>query len=515
MTADTMRAKVHRGVFLAALAAAACAGAERKLTREDFTQLFKGKLAQAGQTGNVALSYEFLDPLQLEDFPGYVPPKRPREGLVLAEETLVEHKGHFDGDIAMDMRIEAGGGPCRVFVFLDQTADAGYVFLFGVKDDTGASRSWNVVGKYRRGQQIDIIYRGSIGPWQRKAYSIAISRKGEGLEMKLDNRVIIKTKDKTYKSGRIAFSGDYVIRRLSLTGRLNLAWCDKALSGEAAADSPALEELVKRYVEGVADLGPLTPELRLQALMPAWKDVFRKTTEHYDVVTNVSDAHAERYAQLADAMYAMYATIFPARVEPAPPSMVVVFKTREEFLKFGAPENTLGFYYPASRNLFLLDHVNPTITQMVLLHEGFHQYLHLLIEKPPLWFNEGMASYFETATLEKKSFTVGTPSLRLRRLAAMLQKRSSPPLREFVTITDEEFRDPESVPDNYALAWGLCHFFLHCENGKYRKVLHAYFQALRRGASHEETASKHLVPLLRSKTLEDEWEKYILDLYKR
>ncbi len=508
------RSAARCGVLAAVLAAAVCAGAERKLSREDFAQLFNGKLVQADKTGSIGLVYDFSDPLQFEDFSDYVPPKRPKEGLALDEKILVAHKGRFEGDITLAMKIDAGGGPCQVFVFLDPTADEGYVFLFGVKDDTGASRSWNGVGKYRRGREPDLIYQGSIGTWQRKSYSIDISRKGETLEMKLDKRVIIKTKDKTYKSGQIAFNGDFVLRRLSVTGRLNLAWCDKALSGDLALDSSeATEALMRQYLEGIGDVGPMTPELRLQGLMPAWETVFRKASEHYRVVTNVSDAQAERYARLGDAMYAMYAKVFPGNVDASQASMIVVFKTREEFVKFGAPEQVLGFYYPSSRNLFLFDHVNPTITQMVLLHEGFHQYLHLLVEKPPLWFNEGMASYFETATLEKDGFRIGAPSLRLRRLATMLEKGSPPPLSEFVAITDEEFRDPQSLPDNYAMAWGLCHFFVHFEKGKYRPALNNYFQALRRGVSSEEACAKLLLPL-NWKKIEEEWRTYILALYR-
>lgn len=109
---------------------------------------------------------------------------------------------------------------------------------------------------------------------------------------------------------------------------------------------------------------------------------------------------------------------------------------------------------------------------------------------------------------------VGAPGLRLRVLATLLEKGSPPPLAKFVTFTDADFKDPDSIGTNYALAWGLCHFFVHFEKGKYRQALNSYFQALRRGATHEEADSKALRPLNWNK-IEDEFRGYILELYRK
>jgi hypothetical protein len=50
--------------------------------------------------------------------------------------------------------------------------------------------------------------------------------------------------------------------------------------------------------------------------------------------------------------------------------------------------------------LLILDLPDRERTRQILFHEAFHQFLHYYVADPPVWLDEGLATYFETGRLE-------------------------------------------------------------------------------------------------------------------
>ena len=71
------------------------------------------------------------------------------------------------------------------------------------------------------------------------------------------------------------------------------------------------------------------------------------------------------------------------------------------------PENTAGMYSRLLKQLLIWNLPDRAEMLRTVRHEGFHQYLDRLVAHPPVWFNEGMAEYFELAHVAAGKWTEG------------------------------------------------------------------------------------------------------------
>jgi hypothetical protein len=128
-------------------------------------------------------------------------------------------------------------------------------------------------------------------------------------------------------------------------------------------------------------------------------------------------------------------------------------------------------------------------TRLVLLHEGFHQYMDSLGVSPPSWFGEGLADYFGASRLVGGNLEPGAghplrrdalkralDGLTRAELAAVLQAGPD----EFMGMHATDFRHRTArVGRNYALSWAFAHFLVESE---YRPLLLRYYESIRKGA---------------------------------
>ena len=89
-------------------------------------------------------------------------------------------------------------------------------------------------------------------------------------------------------------------------------------------------------------------------------------------------------------------------------------------------------------------------------HEGFHQYLDRLMSNPPVWFNEGLAEYFEGAKLEYG--TLRAPE-RHPRHSEFLESGTLLPLSTFLFEGQDVFY--AHTESRYAQAWALVTYLRH------------------------------------------------------
>ncbi|HEY3246135.1 MAG TPA: hypothetical protein VGM03_22555 [Phycisphaerae bacterium] len=83
---------------------------------------------------------------------------------------------------------------------------------------------------------------------------------------------------------------------------------------------------------------------------------------------------------------------------------VIIFATDAQYNAFGkkyigpGSEHTRGMFVPSLQLLLIRDDPDSTEAYEVLFHEAFHQFIQRYVEFAPLWLNEGLATYYGTAS---------------------------------------------------------------------------------------------------------------------
>ncbi|HEX5135518.1 MAG TPA: DUF1570 domain-containing protein [Planctomycetota bacterium] len=193
---------------------------------------------------------------------------------------------------------------------------------------------------------------------------------------------------------------------------------------------------------------------------PAWQRRHDYQTSHYLVLSDMDPKVCFEASQILEQAYA----VFVSRLERAPSTTerfrVFLFSGQagyQDHVKdlFGSTApHTAGLYAPPLRQLFIWNLPEREDMMRTVRHEGFHQYLHRIMDDPPLWFNEGLAEYFEEARVVRGVWTTGDP--RHDHLALLVAPQ---PLKDFLFLDRGAFMRRAFV--NYAQAWAFIHFLLH------------------------------------------------------
>ena len=253
---------------------------------------------------------------------------------------------------------------------------------------------------------------------------------------------------------------------------------------------------------------------------PGWKQEFVCETDHYKVMTDVSQEYAELMAERLELIHSEYERQFSYSktgerktrgekiVHP-----VLVFEKRQDYADWftrvlrnpALAKQTGGVYVSLIKHLVFFQGKTFEDTQLVAWHEAFHQYLDHYIAGAPHWFNEGQGEYFGASVLPegKKRVQVGqTNSWRIGLLGQMLQKKRIPTAqtlmqRDAATFMGMNRGDPRyagevqnNPGENYAVSWALVHFLIEGQKGRNEKLLLSYFKELSDGATHADAYEK-------------------------
>jgi len=298
--------------------------------------------------------------------------------------------------------------------------------------------------------------------------------------------------------------------------------------------APALERVTDEgHYRVITDMGLSLDELDdLEARLAAADEAERTT-----LIERARKRHRglHELAGTMDKAYDAYAKLFGQleRSGDVVPT-VYVFSDRSKFdafsrrLNVGSTENTLGYYMPAYRILVFYDMAEggranskslfSAETMNVLLHETFHQWIHLYVDDAPHWFNEGLAEYFGISRLTPKGLHYGlVPTSHPSRLSNIRQSlrggygRDPLSLRELITASPEQFMSGMAAI-NYAQAWSFVHYLGSSKGGE--QILRDYFHALRDGADRQE-AYRAAFGDVDMDALHDGWRAYVFALGNR
>ena len=250
--------------------------------------------------------------------------------------------------------------------------------------------------------------------------------------------------------------------------------------------------------------------------------------ERQKLVEKARKAH-KGLSELCDVMdkaYKAYGKLLQTDEPPQVRPTVYVLASRGDFdrfsgaLQFSDMENVLGYYVPDFRVLVFYDQPEGRVagralsrgTLEVLLHETFHQWLHLHVEDRPRWFDEGMAEYFGIGEVTASGLRYGlVPSAHPSRLDNIRDALSGGSSSGPMSIPDL-LRAPRATfygagsAINYAQAWSFVHYLGSTTKGQ--KLLREYFKALRRGLD-QEAAYREVFAPLDLVALEKEWKEYV------
>lgn len=142
----------------------------------------------------------------------------------------------------------------------------------------------------------------------------------------------------------------------------------------------------------------------------AWENAWEIESDHYLVRTTANWYIGQRVAQNLENMYGFFAELTGSDWQPNEPLRLFLFEDLADYNQFGDSNgehhsSILGSYYatahPEQPVATYLHHSQLQVAQWVT-HSAFHQYVRgAYARQLPIWFEEGLASYFARAYWDK------------------------------------------------------------------------------------------------------------------
>lgn len=229
--------------------------------------------------------------------------------------------------------------------------------------------------------------------------------------------------------------------------------------------------------------------------------IFR--SKHYRIFTNLSQRETVPYGRHMDALYEQYGKRFRGlsgnQVEPMP---LYLFRSEQQYDRFLAEHDidathSGGMFFVTHKLEGLATWVQPgnrRKTLEVLQHEGFHQFAwHAFGPKLPVWLNEGLAQYFESAVLSddgRMSLGMSNAS-RIEKVRRAVASGRVLRAEALMSITADQWssalrHDHDHASLLYAQSWSLAYFLIHGQDGRYRPKLMDYLERLGRGEASDQ-----------------------------
>jgi hypothetical protein len=282
-------------------------------------------------------------------------------------------------------------------------------------------------------------------------------------------------------------------------------------------------------------------------------------SKNYQVQSEAGPEKAKRLALHMEAMNTIYRNLFPPGKSGAKQQTIKIFKDRNGYLGYGAPQGSAAYYASGDREMVCYDtgrwsdapvEESPTTgaetaadrlarrmrhlqqsdmmdTLGCAAHEGWHQYFHWYVGSMvslPSWINEGMGDYFYAAAgpkngtnsgkgkapAKKDAVTLGhLNDARLDVVIAAHRQDRLEPLPKFLTMEQSEYYANPSIC--YAEGWALCQFLLHEAGKKYEKVIPTYLKIVR-DDTNADTATKKAFKGIDLEAMDVEFKAWIATL---
>ena len=247
-----------------------------------------------------------------------------------------------------------------------------------------------------------------------------------------------------------------------------------------------------------------------------WSELNTKNYKiEYEGAIPVQTAH--KIGQELEDILVQYKALF--RFKPSKKMLVRFMDSENTYEQVGGDPRMAGFYNPGSGYLVIKQLPFYDLIPIVY-HEAFHQYLHSFVGdvQIPIWFNEGMAVYFEGMQRDEKSKVKAlSPKLikrgKIRMVKDAINTRTQIPLETLLKVTHEEFHDKENESLYYSQSFAVMFYFMQLSRGK---AALNYMKALKKTGDPEAANTKLFGKKMKNlKRIEASWKGYIRKLDTR
>ena len=170
-----------------------------------------------------------------------------------------------------------------------------------------------------------------------------------------------------------------------------------------------------------------------------------------------------------------------------------IFKNRHRFQDYARVndgkwpflQDAGAYYSPERAEIIAYSSEKPFFIFRTLIHEAFHHVLTQHIFQCPIWFNEGMAEYFDNYRWTPEGPQPGLLDTKhLYIVKKLIQEGAYLPIEYLIQLDHFSFHNDNFGPheiSNYAQSWSLIYFLYNAKNGHYRDIITEYIVALQDG----------------------------------
>lgn len=240
----------------------------------------------------------------------------------------------------------------------------------------------------------------------------------------------------------------------------------------------------------IVDVTKLPPHKRRDAVkknLP--KGWYAMDTKNYVIISNVKNRKLiNEIAQHLELIRLEYERVFPPKEKVEALSVVRICANREEYIGYGAPGGSAGYFSPGSKEMVLYDDSkrDKKNTFAVLYHECFHQYTYYSFGELSAhrWYDEGLGDYFAGARLKEGRFKIEKFDWRTETIRKAVTEGKHYPIEKFVRLTQPEYYKDADVC--YAQGWAFIYFLMNTNNPRWREIINTYIQTLKEGGEEGE-----------------------------
>ncbi len=231
---------------------------------------------------------------------------------------------------------------------------------------------------------------------------------------------------------------------------------------------------------------------------PQWASKYTEEGKHYIVHSETSQEQAKKLLMHVEAVHNYYTKFFPS-VKKEIKYQVYQFESFASFADYAIESGELpphpgigGLFHPVLKHLLIRGDREENEMLGTLYHEGLHQYLDYFLDDVPIWFNEGLATFFEASYFTQRGLKVGVLNKgRLRGLEAAFAGKV--PNASVMDMKDMMLADHKTFQGgfgnqtlvNYSHVWSMMYYFI-MNKQMMQNYLKPYFNLLVEGKTREE-----------------------------
>ena len=234
-------------------------------------------------------------------------------------------------------------------------------------------------------------------------------------------------------------------------------------------------------------------------------------TEHFLFFSNAGKVKTKRLAVDLEELRAALGKLTDYDLQAPVPTFIFVFKSDWSFIPYknlyeGKPAAVSGYFIEREHGNYIAVHAEARDGPAVVFHEYVHYVAATNSWQFPLWFEEGLAEFYQSFEVVNETIYIGLP---ITEHLLWLRGSTPIPLAQLLTVDRDSplYNERDRKGAFYAQSWALVHYLL-LGNEERRLELQQYLALLRDGTPESQAFSTAFGTDY--KTLESELRSHLL-----